>query len=67
MGNFHHTRGNRSIGRTSEKAMRFSRTVPILFTSFLLFVAGNGYAQESKKQPDKVEITKATYMVTGLH
>ena len=26
--------------------MRFSRTVPILFTSFLLFVAGNGYAQD---------------------
>ena len=33
----------------------------------IVALAGNGYAQESKKQPDKVEITKATYMVTGLH
>jgi tetratricopeptide (TPR) repeat protein len=30
--------------------MRFSRTVPILFTSFLLFVAGNGYAQDPRQE-----------------
>jgi len=30
--------------------MRFSRTVPILFTSFLLFVAGNGYAQDPPQE-----------------
>jgi len=30
--------------------MRFSRTVPILFTLFLLFVAGNGYAQDPRQE-----------------
>ena len=30
--------------------MRFSRIVPILFTSFLLFVAGNGYAQDPPQE-----------------
>ena len=41
----------------------------LLSSAALLIVAlaGNGYAQESKKQADKAEITKATYMVTGLH
>ena len=33
----------------------------------IVALAGNDTAQESKKQPDKAEITKATYMVTGLH
>ncbi len=30
--------------------MRFSRAVPILFTSFLVFVAGNGYAQDPPRE-----------------
>jgi copper chaperone CopZ len=30
-------------------------------------LAANGYAQDPKKQPDKAEVTKATYMVSGLH
>ena len=33
----------------------------------IVALAANGYAQESKKPPDKAEITKAMYMVTGLH
>ena len=33
----------------------------------IIALAANGYAQEPAKKPDKVEITKAVYMVTGLH
>ena len=30
-------------------------------------LAENGFAQEPAKKPDKVETTKAMYMVTGMH
>ena len=30
-------------------------------------LAGDGYAQEGQKQPDKAESTKGLYMVQGLH
>ena len=33
----------------------------------IVALAANGYAQEPAKKPDKAEITKALYMVTGLH
>jgi hypothetical protein len=42
-----------------------------LFLSFvavgIVALAGNGYAQERQKQPDKAESIKALYMVQGLH
>jgi copper chaperone CopZ len=33
----------------------------------IMALAANGFAQESKAQPVKGEVTKAMYMVTGLH
>ena len=33
----------------------------------IVALAANGYAQESKKPPDKAEVAKATYLVTGLY
>jgi hypothetical protein len=33
----------------------------------LVALAGDGYAQEAQKKPDKAESTKALYMVQGLH
>jgi hypothetical protein len=41
-----------------------------LFCFAILGVVGlfaNVSAQESKTKPEKVDITKATYLVTGLH
>jgi len=33
----------------------------------IVALAGDGYAQEAQKKPDKAESTKALYMVQGLH
>jgi len=40
----------------------------LVFTTLaIVALAMNGNAQESKKKPAKAEITKATYMIAGLH
>ncbi len=43
------------------------RSVLCFAAVVIVALAPNGYAQETKKKPDKTEITEATYTVTGLH
>jgi len=43
------------------------RSLLYIATVGIVALAVNGNAQEPKPKPEKEEITKATYMVTGLH
>jgi hypothetical protein len=43
------------------------RSLLCFATVGILALAGDGYAQEGQKQPDKAESTRTLYMVQGLH
>ena len=42
------------------------RSCLCFLTAGIVALAGEGYAQEAQKKPDKPESTKALYMVQGL-
>jgi hypothetical protein len=43
------------------------RSLLCFVTVGVVALAGDGYAQDAQKKPDKPESTKALYMVQGLH
>ncbi len=43
------------------------RSLLCFATMGIVALAATGYGQDAKKKPAKAEITKAMYMVQGLH